>query len=119
MYVYLYTVHYKCPQELEAIKARVKEMEEEAEKLKDMQKEIEGSLNLSMSPTSTGTVVKIYNSTIYLFKEIIWNSTTNYVAALPSLEEKQEVDARSVYVGNVCFKQTTSIIIHKLFNHDI
>ncbi|XP_046842691.1 polyadenylate-binding protein 2-like [Xenia sp. Carnegie-2017] len=65
--------------ELEAIKARVKEMEEEAEKLKDMQKEIEGSLNLSMSPTST---------------------------ALPSLEEKQEVDARSVYVGNVDYSAT-------------
>ena len=44
-------------QELEAIKARVKEMEEEAEKLKDMQKEIEGSLNLSMSPTTAGTVI--------------------------------------------------------------
>ena len=43
-------------QELEAIKARVKEMEEEAEKLKDMQKEIEGSLNLSMSPTSAGNL---------------------------------------------------------------
>lgn len=27
-------------------------MEEEAEKLKNMQKEIEGSLNLSMSPTN-------------------------------------------------------------------
>lgn len=65
--------------ELEAIKARVKEMEEEAEKLKDMQKEIEGSLNLSMSPTTTG---------------------------LPTLEEKQEVDARSVYVGNVDYSAT-------------
>ena len=31
-------------------------MEEEAEKLKDMQKEIEGSLNLSMSPTNPGMV---------------------------------------------------------------
>ncbi|XP_028392410.1 polyadenylate-binding protein 2-like [Dendronephthya gigantea] len=65
--------------ELEAIKARVKEMEEEAEKLKDMQKEIEGSLNLSASPTT---------------------------AALPTLEEKQEVDARSVYVGNVDYSAT-------------
>lgn len=65
--------------ELEAIKARVKEMEEEAEKLKDMQKEIEGSLNLSMSPTN---------------------------AALPTPEEKQEVDARSVYVGNVDYSAT-------------
>jgi hypothetical protein len=35
----------------------VKEMEEEAEKLKDMQKEIEGSLNLSMSPTNAGMKV--------------------------------------------------------------
>ncbi len=41
------------PQELEAIKARVKEMEEEAEKLKEMQKQVEDSL---MSPTgSAGT----------------------------------------------------------------
>ena len=48
-------------QELEAIKARVKEMEEEAEKLKDMQKEIEGSLNLSMSPTSAGMTHWIYH----------------------------------------------------------
>ena len=40
-------------QELEAIKARVKEMEEEAEKLKEMQKQVEDSL---MSPTgSAGT----------------------------------------------------------------
>lgn len=39
--------------ELEAIKARVKEMEEEAEKLKEMQKQVEESL---MSPTgSAGT----------------------------------------------------------------
>ena len=30
-------------------------MEEEAEKLKDMQKEIEGSLSLSASPTTAGT----------------------------------------------------------------
>ena len=34
-------------QELEAIKARVKEMEEEAEKLKEMQKQVEESI---MSP---------------------------------------------------------------------
>lgn len=35
--------------ELEAIKARVKEMEEEAEKLKEMQKQVEESI---MSPTA-------------------------------------------------------------------
>ena len=37
--------------ELEAIKARVKEMEEEAEKLKEMQKQVEESI---MSPTAAG-----------------------------------------------------------------
>ncbi|XP_068698177.1 polyadenylate-binding protein 2-like [Montipora capricornis] len=65
--------------ELEAIKARVKEMEEEAEKLKEMQKQVEESI---MSPT----------------------------AGQPSfpktLEEKGEIDARSVYVGNVDYSAT-------------
>ncbi len=37
------------PQELEAIKARVREMEEEAEKLKEMQSEVEKQMNLSGS----------------------------------------------------------------------
>ncbi|RWS11709.1 polyadenylate-binding protein 2-B-like protein [Dinothrombium tinctorium] len=36
--------------ELEAIKARVREMEEEAEKLKQMQDEVEKQLNLRMTP---------------------------------------------------------------------
>lgn len=63
--------------ELEAIKARVKEMEEEAEKLKEMQKQVEESI---MSPAA---------------------------AAVPlTLEEKVEVDARSVYVGNVDYSAT-------------
>lgn len=39
-------------QELEAIKARVKEMEEEAEKLKEMQSEVEKQMNLSTSSSS-------------------------------------------------------------------
>jgi len=60
--------------ELEAIKARVREMEEEAEKLKQMQEEVE--------------------------KEI---GTGN--AGL-SLDEKMEVDGRSVYVGNVDYSAT-------------
>lgn len=61
-------------QELEAIKARVKEMEEEAEKLKEMQKQVEDSL---MSPTgSAGT-------------------------GSPGIEDKNEIDNRSIYVGNV------------------
>lgn len=37
-------------QELEAIKARVREMEEEAEKLKEMQNEVEKQMNMSPPP---------------------------------------------------------------------
>ena len=60
--------------ELEAIKARVKEMEEEAEKIKQMQSEVDKQ----MAGSTTG------------------------IAAIPlSIEEKQEIDGRSVYVGNV------------------
>lgn len=40
----------KCLQELEAIKARVREMEEEAEKLKELQNEVEKQMNLSPPP---------------------------------------------------------------------
>ena len=61
---------------MEAIKARVREMEEEAEKLKEMQNEVDKQMNLSSPPPAQA-------------------------AAHLSLEEKGEVDARSVYVGNV------------------
>ncbi|XP_023220718.1 polyadenylate-binding protein 2 isoform X2 [Centruroides vittatus] len=64
--------------ELEAIKARVREMEEEAEKLKQMQSEVEKQM--SMSPP--GALLGL------------------------SLEEKMEVDGRSVYVGNVDYGAT-------------
>lgn len=37
-------------QELEAIKARVREMEEEAEKLKELQNEVEKQMNMSPPP---------------------------------------------------------------------
>ncbi|XP_031561997.1 polyadenylate-binding protein 2-B-like [Actinia tenebrosa] len=63
--------------ELEAIKARVKEMEEEAEKLKEMQKQVEQSI---MSPPAQG-----------IHKTV---------------EEKAEIDSRSVYVGNVDYSAT-------------
>ncbi|XP_063698879.1 polyadenylate-binding protein 2 isoform X2 [Culicoides brevitarsis] len=62
--------------ELEAIKARVKEMEEEAEKLKQLQSEVNKQLQ---SPPG--------------------------VPAL-SAEEKKEIDDRSVYVGNVDYGAT-------------
>ena len=51
-------------------------MEEEAEKLKEMQNEVEKQMNMS-SPPPPGAPVPL------------------------SLEDKQEVDNRSVYVGNV------------------
>lgn len=61
--------------ELEAIKNRVREMEEEAEKLKKMQEEVDKQMN-----TKTQTVL--------------------------TLEEKQEIDNRSIYVGNVDYSTT-------------
>ncbi|KAK3726846.1 hypothetical protein QZH41_016726, partial [Actinostola sp. cb2023] len=72
--------------ELEAIKARVKEMEEEAEKLKEMQKQVEQSI---MSPPAAGL---------------------QSPSAPKTLEEKVEVDARSVYVGNVDYAATAEEI---------
>lgn len=62
--------------ELEAIKARVKEMEEEAEKLKMLQSEVNKQLQ---SPTGVPVL---------------------------SAEEKKEIDDRSVYVGNVDYGAT-------------
>lgn len=65
--------------ELEAIKARVKEMEEEAEKLKQMQSEVTKQMTLG-SPTGVPTNL--------------------------SAEEKKEIDDRSIYVGNVDYGAT-------------
>lgn len=47
--------------ELEAIKARVKEMEEEAEKLKEMQKQVEETI---MSPPASQPACKIKRQNI-------------------------------------------------------
>ncbi|KAH9515542.1 Polyadenylate-binding protein 2-B [Bulinus truncatus] len=68
--------------ELEAIKARVREMEEEAEKLKEMQTEVDKQMNMS-SPTATPAA-----------------------ASFPTPEEKQEADNKSIYVGNVDYGAT-------------
>ncbi|XP_061163348.1 polyadenylate-binding protein 2-like isoform X2 [Saccostrea echinata] len=65
--------------ELEAIKARVREMEEEAEKLKEMQKEVDTQMNMT-SPTTA--------------------------SPFPTPEEKMDADTRSVYVGNVDYGAT-------------
>uniref|UniRef100_A0A8D2JHJ6 RRM domain-containing protein n=1 Tax=Varanus komodoensis TaxID=61221 RepID=A0A8D2JHJ6_VARKO len=51
-------------------------MEEEAEKLKELQNEVEKQMNMSPPPGNAGPVIM-------------------------SLEEKMEADARSIYVGNV------------------
>lgn len=67
--------------ELEAIKVRVKEMEEEAEKLKQMQDEVDRQMNISP------------------------NNKSGSQQTL-SLEEKQEIDNRSIYVGNVDYGTT-------------
>lgn len=66
--------------DLEAIKARVQEMEEEAEKLKQMHTEVDKQM--MGSPPGI-------------------NSQANM-----SLEEKMETDCRSVYVGNVDYGAT-------------
>ncbi|XP_054710515.1 polyadenylate-binding protein 2-like isoform X2 [Uloborus diversus] len=63
--------------DLEAIRARVKEMEDEAEKIKRMQNEVE-KMN---APTPAGVLSLSY-------------------------EEKMEVDSRSIYVGNVDYGAT-------------
>uniref|UniRef100_A0A8C4SIN8 PABPN1 like, cytoplasmic n=1 Tax=Erpetoichthys calabaricus TaxID=27687 RepID=A0A8C4SIN8_ERPCA len=67
-------------QELEAIKARVREMEEEAERLKDVQFETEK--HLIMSPQASGVFYPV------------------------TAEEKMDADNRSVYVGNVDYGAT-------------
>ncbi|KAK9512945.1 hypothetical protein O3M35_001248 [Rhynocoris fuscipes] len=69
-------------QELEAIKARVREMEEEAEKLKQMQTEVDKQMNLGSPPATGATGLNL------------------------SFEEKVEVDNRSIYVGNVDYGAT-------------
>ncbi|CAG4946769.1 unnamed protein product [Colias eurytheme] len=67
--------------DLAAIKARVQEMEEEAEKLKQMQTEVDKQMSMGSPPGLT--------------------SPLNM-----SLEEKIEADNRSVYVGNVDYGAT-------------
>ncbi|CAH0391577.1 unnamed protein product [Bemisia tabaci] len=66
--------------ELAAIKARVKEMEEEAEKLKQLQSEVD--------------------------KQILGSPPQNSSSLNLSLEEKQEIDNRSIFVGNVDYGAT-------------
>ncbi|CAD6208565.1 hypothetical protein G9C98_001354 [Cotesia typhae] len=66
--------------ELEAIKARVREMEEEAEKLKQLQSEVDKQMNMGALP--------------------------GMISLNTSMEEKIEIDNRSIYVGNVDYGAT-------------
>ncbi|XP_043849874.1 LOW QUALITY PROTEIN: polyadenylate-binding protein 2-like [Dromiciops gliroides] len=67
--------------ELEAINARVREMEEVGAKLKELQNEVEKQMNRSPPPGNAGP-------------------------GIMSIEEKMEADARSIYVGNVDYGAT-------------
>ncbi|VVC93305.1 unnamed protein product [Leptidea sinapis] len=81
--------------DLAAIKARVQEMEEEAEKLKQMQTEVDKAMSMGSPPGLT--------------------SPLNM-----SLEEKIEADNRSVYVGNVDYGATAeevTILCNKFDGH--
>uniref|UniRef100_A0A0K0DKI0 RRM domain-containing protein n=1 Tax=Angiostrongylus cantonensis TaxID=6313 RepID=A0A0K0DKI0_ANGCA len=69
-------------QELSSIEQQMEEFEEEQRKIKQMQSDIEGQMNLPRS--SNGT-----NSPVIL-----------------SPEEKAEADSRSVYIGNVDYSVT-------------
>jgi len=73
--------------DLEAIKARVREMEEEAQKLKELQSEVDKQIGVS-NP-----------------QHILDRSNSNTSLHM-SAEEKVEVDARSTYVGNVDYGAT-------------
>ena len=77
--------------ELEAIKARVKAMTEESEKLKELQKEVDMKLSMSM-PAVGGAGLNM------------------------DLQEKMDVDSRSVYIGNVDYGATAEELEHHFNN---
>jgi len=78
--------------ELEAIKARCREMEEEALKLKQMQSEMDVLTGSGSSLVGGASAISSPTA-----------SLSGTPAAVPQLtnEEKVEVDSRSIYVGNV------------------
>lgn len=78
--------------ELSAIKERVRQMEAEAERLKEMQQEVEQAMNPAlMTPETVGQLN---------------HSNAPPPLAFPSLEEKIDADARSIYVGQVEYTAT-------------
>ena len=91
------TVRYS--QEIEAIKARVKEMEEEAEKLKEMQGEVEKQLMGKPGWQEKERCVLRCRD----FARVLCPFAPAAGSNFPSMEEKMDADSRSVYVGNVSF----------------
>jgi len=79
-------------EELEKIKARVREMEEEAEKLKQMQTDVDKQLSSPMAGIASGA------------SSLLSSPAASQLNL--SVEERMEVDGRSVYVGNVDYAAT-------------
>ncbi|NWI25169.1 PABP2 protein, partial [Sula dactylatra] len=82
--------------ELEAIKARVREMEKEDERLKELQLEAESCLIMG-SEVAEGSCDPVQRDKAALVSAGFFPRTT---------EEKMEVDQRSIYVGNVDYGGT-------------
>ncbi|NXA45537.1 PABP2 protein, partial [Nothocercus julius] len=81
--------------ELEAIKARVREMEKEDERLKELQ--LEAERRFLMSSEAEGSCFSTWCFRATLVSAGLFPKTT---------EEKIEVDQRSIYVGNVDYGGT-------------
>lgn len=77
--------------DIETMRQRIHEMEEEAEKLKQMQFEVEKQMQLPGTPGTCKYRLVNTNCRFACF----------YLAQFPTAEEKMEADQKSVYVGNV------------------
>ncbi|NWH54757.1 EPAB2 protein, partial [Fregata magnificens] len=90
--------------ELEAIKARVREMEKEDERLKELQLEAESRLIMTSEADLHGQTFLCQRA-----RETVQCNKAALVSAglFPrTTEEKMEVDQRSIYVGNVDYGGT-------------
>jgi len=94
--------------ELEAIKARVREMEEEAEKLKQLQSEVDRQMQIGTSSggTTPGGPLMVTSSSPSNTSASSSLATSGLFPSSLSIEEKMEVDGRSIYVGNVDYGAT-------------
>ena len=86
-------------------------MEEEAEKLKELQSEVEKQMNMTTA-TRKYFIFLILKYNLKIIRNInIKLPTGNYfvksffqLSNFPTLEEKMEADQRSIFVGNVSIK---------------